>query len=298
MDRRVRFFSANDLSIGFYLDRVEQVLSDPSYKPTLTIHDAIELYECYRFMTSGIRANRWDDDWYTELRAASEIAKSAACKRMREIVANDDLLPIIDSLDFDYESPFWMLFEFSSAWDHVDGEQMAKVLAAKPNQLQNILRRKRLTRAYDEILAESLVANPMIGIPIILQASRLRQTGLDEYNIPKALTSAQFENMAQDYVSSEDANSNFLAVLANKGKQGESSSSRLTLSPKTMASAKKAYDAQMEDMLQNATGVTFGVDVCIDPNQIPCRFSSSRIWKLIIPTAENGSTCIRTTQPS
>ena len=90
MDRRVRFFSANDLSIGFYLDRVEQVLSDPSYKPTLTIHDAIELYECYRFMTSGIRANRWDDDWYTELRAASEIAKSVACKRMREIVANDD----------------------------------------------------------------------------------------------------------------------------------------------------------------------------------------------------------------
>ena len=138
MDRRVRFFSANDLSIGFYLDRVEQVLSDPSYKPTLTIHDAIELYECYRFMTSGIRANRWDDDWYTELRAASEIAKSAACKSMREIVANDDLLPIIDSLDFDYESPFWMLFEFSSAWDHVDGEQMAKVLAAKPNQLQNL----------------------------------------------------------------------------------------------------------------------------------------------------------------
>ena len=78
--------------------------------------------------------------------------------------------------------------------------------------------------------------------------------------------------MAKDYISSKDANSNFLAVLANKGKQGESSPSRFTLSPKTMASAKKAYDAQMEDAFQDATGVTFGVGVCIDPNQIPCRF--------------------------
>ena len=174
MDRRVRFFSANDFSIGFYLDRVEQVLSDPSYKPTLTIHDAIEFYECYRFMDSGIRASRWDDGRYAQLRAASEIARGAACKRMREIVANNDLLLIIDSLDFDYESPFWMLFEFSSAWNHVDAEQIAKVLAAKPNQLHYMLRRKRLTKVYDETLAESLVANPMIGIPIILQASGVR----------------------------------------------------------------------------------------------------------------------------
>ena len=167
LDHRVRFFSANDLSIGFYLGRVEQVLSDPSYKETLSIHDAIELYECYRFMDSGIRAIQWDDDCYTELMAASEVARSAACKRMQEIVANDDLLLTIDSLEYYYESPFWMLFAFSSAWNHVNAEQMAKVLAAKPNQLHYMLKRERLTKVYDEILAESLVANPMIGIRLV-----------------------------------------------------------------------------------------------------------------------------------
>jgi hypothetical protein len=122
-----------------------------------------------------------------------------------------------------------------------------------------MLASKRLVRSYDEELRGRLLAEPR-------HAEHLIRKYLEKearlIHLPANFTSADARTLLDQYLDSDDANPNFVELIAT------APTTKVTgIDAKLKLKAKRRHDAWTEDFFNNNTGIESGCEVSISETQ-------------------------------
>lgn len=266
--RRVRFYSLNDLSLGSNYDRAKDVLSSLDEHEEMGVLDAIELYECFLLIDAGCRPSEESDESYRTLLAASKRAKGLAYRTMRHHLERDgfgQILQVAESCH-GYGTRAWTLLGKCDACSIVTAKEFVAALEAKLWRIVDACRAVWPSHEFPNELRDALVRHPEVSAEPIISFCAVRLTGPKEsFRLPDVLTNDDVCGIVKSYVSSDDANLNYVRAA-----DSWPSNCRYSLSNKTRSHIRKRCRALTDELFAQGSSVLFGMEVRFDPEQREC----------------------------
>lgn len=130
-DLRVKYYSTNDLSAGFYLKRIEDIICNfVVEKKRVDINEIIELYNIQQFFHNRIYSIHWTKQ---QLNDYSEIVSdfSRVIGEFFSGINIDTIESMFDTIYYDYRNDFWKLIEKYKVYDKISVEQFRKIILNK-----------------------------------------------------------------------------------------------------------------------------------------------------------------------
>lgn len=259
--RRVRFFSPQDLSAGWFVERVAELTEqfDEKIQPSSAV-EVIEIHNVVQFLKHDLVPNR-----YTAVdreramaripqmqgvvaRYFSEIDESNFAKRIAG-VRHEGRVDLLD------------LLGQARAFDRCGAAFVLPVLDAAGFRLAHLLGCKKLVAAYDSEVRELILASPS-GAAFLVQKHLLSERSAD-LHIPRSLSTTECRELLESYVDSESANPNYIGLIATAKED-----SRIGLDAKLKLRAKRRSDAMTADFFKENTGFRSAYEIGISSSQV------------------------------
>ena len=253
---RVKFYSKYDMSVGFYIRRVVNIIENFNAEQKITdINEILELYNIQLFISNKIYPTHWDEQQRKNYTEVTKLFSKTIGIFFSEI--NINLLDqFFETLEYDYRDDFWELIEKYNVYEKVSRSMFIKLLSSKKFYLTQVLRCKKIVNYFsDEILSymESNVKSSTILLKYYLSE---HDTERERYYFPKELTDEKVLFLFEKYVSDPSANSNYLKLLF------ESKTINTVFIPdKLKLKAKRKYEELMETSFNPENGLECSVKV-------------------------------------
>ena len=140
---RVRFYSKYDMSIGFYIRRVANIIENFNAEQKITdINEILELYNIQLFISNKIYPTHWDEQQRKNYTEVAKLFSKTIGIFFSEI--NINLLDqFFETLEYDYRDDFWELIEKYTVYEKVSRSMFIKLLSSKKFYLTQVLRCKK-----------------------------------------------------------------------------------------------------------------------------------------------------------
>lgn len=253
---RVKFYSKYDMSVGFYIRRVANIIENFNAEIEITdINEIIELYNIQLFISNEIYPTHWDEQQRKNYTETTNFFSKTIGIFFSEI--NINLLDqFFEILEYDYRDDFWKLIEKYNVYKKVSHSMFIKLLSSEKFYLTQVLRCKKIVNYFsDEILSymESNVKSATILLKYyLLEHGKERE----RYYFPKELTDEKVLFLFEKYVSDPSANSNYLKLLYEC-----KTINTLGIPDKLKLKAKRKYEEQMDTFFNPENGLEYSVDV-------------------------------------
>lgn len=253
---RVKFYSKFDMSVGFYIRRVVNIIENFNAEKTITdINEILELYNIQLFISNKIYPTHWDEQQRKNYTEVAKLFSKTIGIFFSEI--NTNLLDqFFETLEYDYRDDFWELIEKYNVYEKVSRSMFIKLLSSKKIYLTQVLRCKKIVNYFsDEILSymESNVKSATILLKYyLLEHGKERE----RYYFPKELTDEKVLFLFEKYVSDPSANSNYLKLLYEC-----KTINTLGIPDKLKLKAKRKYEELMETYFNPENGLECSVKV-------------------------------------
>lgn len=209
--RRVRFFSLDDLSVGWYVKRVAELVEqfDPEHAPT-DVMDLLELHNVQQFLEHGLVPRE-----YTESQRAVATSRIGQIRsvvaRFFSSVDNANCAALIGGVGHEYHAALLELLGRNKAFERCDATTMLQVLDQAGVHLGELLACKRLVDAYDAEVRDLVLAAPKNAEHVVRKY--LQKDVRDEVYLPRSLTQEDAGGLLGRYVDSADANPNYVRLI-------------------------------------------------------------------------------------
>ena len=253
---RVKFYSKYDMSVGFYINRVVNIIENFNTEQKITdINEILELYNIQLFISNKIYPTNWDEQQRKNYTEVANLFSKTIGIFFSEI--NINLLDqFFETLEYDYRDDFWELIEKYNVYEKVSRSMFIKLLSSKKFYLTQVLRCKKIVNYFsDEILSymESNVKSATILLKYyLLEHGKERE----RYYFPQELTDEKVLFLFEKYVSDPSANSNYLKLLFES-----KTINRVSIPDKLKLKAKRKYEKLMETLFNPENGSEDGVKV-------------------------------------
>ena len=248
---RVKFYSANDWSCGFYLGKAQIVIEKHAKGiTTQNISDIIELYNVRKFFDNKIHLTTWtkkDIDYYEDI-----------TNSFIEIIANhfnaltdDSFIPTFRNVDRKYREDFWELVDKYKVYENISSANMSDILKEFPQVLQHILQYKKLTNHFGSVIRDTMLSCSGSATLLLDEYEMKHISARKQLYFPKDLTVSDKEQILCNYIDSENPNLNYLSLIKNI----QSNKDKLKASPQTLLKAKKREETEIEKCFNEHTGV-------------------------------------------
>lgn len=108
-DRRVKFYSKNDLSIASYFKRIEEIMASDYFSESKNVNDIIELFNVCKFFDNEISSSNWTIKTKEDYISKISIVKGIIGKFCTTI--NDSNIEMIfGEIDSMFTEDFWEMF--------------------------------------------------------------------------------------------------------------------------------------------------------------------------------------------
>ena len=212
---RIKYYSLNDLSIGYNLVKCEKILKNFDKKKEYNeINDVIELYNIYLFFDHEFKLLKWSDDEY-------ESYKEIADKMKRKVyiffnkITNDNFKEMYENVNFEYKDNFWTLFEKNINKLNISEQNFNDILNSSYINIYNILCNKKTVERYDKIIKDYLINNVDIAVDVLVHLFILKKENDKKFYIPNSLTNDDKVEIILKYINLKQANLNYLKLLLN-----------------------------------------------------------------------------------
>lgn len=209
MEHRVHWFSRNDMSIGYHLPRIEQIIEEFNIANDITdVNDILELFEITKFVDNGACPKSWGQDMLSMVKQFKPIV----AKYFKQITKSE-LSNIYRSIDFGYRDSFWEIIDVFEIKDLID-ENSLQTSFNESWELRELMYREKLVKRHGGLLRKFLISNPH-------SAEWLLNEYVAEHSIgghktmyfPKELTSEDVSQILEKYIDSDDPNINYVRLL-------------------------------------------------------------------------------------
>jgi len=253
---RIKFHSTNDLSIGWYVEKIENYIFKS--KQNISINDFFEVYNIELYFSNDLYPKIWSDNekiQYTK--KIQNIYKKWKEEIFIGYINDNNFQTVFNELDFEYQNNFWKLFSDYSIYKNIGKDVFKDFLKNQPRQISNVLYHKKIVVFFNIVIKEFL-----------MQYENAAQIIIDyeeEKNIflPKSLKNEDKEEIIKKYLSLNTPQGlNYSRFIKNV-----KDSSSLKLSDKTRLLAKKKYEELSKALFKNRSGVGISLSIYINKEQ-------------------------------
>lgn len=258
--RRVKFYGTHDLSTGWQLPRVIEIIEefDGNQPPTET-QDLLELFNVEQYLAKGILPQA-----YSERERAAAIAEipqiRSAIARHFSGINESNFAAKVKNVDWQFLDDLLELLGRYKAFDRCSSKTALEALASVDVYIGEMLSHKRLVHAYDNELRDLLISTPS-NAEIVIRKHLEGDSG-DTTFIPPSLSADQSRDLIESYIDSVDANPNFVELVAN-AKQN----SQIGMDAKLKLRAKRRHKELLEEVFKNNAGTKMGYSVGFSDSQ-------------------------------
>ncbi len=222
--QRVKYFSKSDLSSGFNLLQAEKVIQAFSASSVeQSVNDILEYVNIIKYFDNKLFLKNWDDSILNKYSSIVKEFKPVIGRFMSTIKA-DTLSSTYEQVDKLYKDDFFETLEKYNVTNRISNEEFVSFLKKDPAALKYILYNKKTVDQFGLAIANMLEDNICYAEIVISHyfedksAIRVRKTFM-----PAELVNSKLNNILRSYVGWENANPNYLELIAGLKKAGEHS---------------------------------------------------------------------------
>ena len=255
-DLRVKYYSTNDLSAGFYLKRIEDIICNfVVEKKRVDINEIIELYNIQQFFHNGIYSIHWTKQ---QLNDYSEIVSdfSKVIGEFFSRINTDTIESLFDTIYYDYRNDFWKLIEKYKVYDKISVEQFRKIILNKHFILNYVLKCKNIVKKFSDEIITYMEKNPFCAEIILSYYLEKHDRNIESLYFPVKLSNEKKTLILDKYIASNSSNINYLKLIFESN-----STNNLRLPDRLKLKAKRKYDEEIETLFKEGTGFEYGAKV-------------------------------------
>lgn len=255
-DLRVKYYSTNDLSAGFYLKRIEDIICNfVVEKKRVDINEIIELYNIQQFFHNRIYSIHWTKQ---QLNDYSEIVSdfSRVIGEFFLGINIDTIESMFDTIYYDYRNDFWKLIEKYKVYDKISVEQFRKIILNKHFILNDVLKCKNIVKKFSDEIITYMEKNPFCAEIILSYYLEKHDRNIESLYFPVKLSNEKKTLILDKYIASNSSNINYLKLIFESN-----STNNLRLPDRLKLKAKRKYDEEIETLFKEGTGFEYGAKV-------------------------------------
>lgn len=255
-DLRVKYYSTNDLSAGFYLKRIEDIICNfVVEKKRVDINEIIELYNIQQFFHNRIYSIHWTKQ---QLNDYSEIVSdfSKVIGEFFSGINTDTIESMFDTIYYDYRNDFWKLIEKYKVYDKISVEQFRKIILNKHFILNDVLKCKNIVKKLSDEIITYMEKNPFCAEIILSYYLEKHDRNIESLYFPVELSNEKKTLILDKYIASNSSNINYLKLIFESN-----STNNLRLPDRLKLKAKRKYDEEIETLFKEGTGFEYGAKV-------------------------------------
>lgn len=249
MEHRIKYYSKSDLSVGWNLQKIEEVIKEYDEKrEDYKINDIIEFYNITKYLDNELYLKNWDKDYIDDLKKINIKLKTSIGRYFNNI-KNKNIYEIFNLIEIRYKEDFFEIFENYKLYNRINQTSFNRLIS-NTHILELVLRNRKITEVYTDIIIKKFQKYNDSAL-ILMNKYVLERNDNEELYIPKKLTIAERENIFIKYIKSREANLNYLRVILNI----ESNPNVLLISDKTKLLAKKRIDRDTKKFFEKNKGI-------------------------------------------
>ncbi|SJZ52821.1 hypothetical protein [Anaerorhabdus furcosa] len=209
---RIKFYSNQDLSIGYYLKKIVRYLEkfDKS-EVSLDINLILELHNVKKYFNDDL-IKRYDievvDLWYYESNNINQIIDN-----LLKQIDNSNLKNYLEQTEKIYIEDFFELFSSYNIYRKIDSQIIYEIAIAEEIYLSELLKNDTLVKYYDIPLKNSLLISEC-SIKLLLNQFAIEHTiERKKTYFPKSLTKKDIDQIINEYLERKEHNLGYLQVL-------------------------------------------------------------------------------------
>jgi hypothetical protein len=258
--RRVRFYGAHDLAAGWNAPRVVELATqfDPKNAPT-NVMDILELNNVQQYLEHRLLPNSCTEEERDQLVAQAPQIRGAVA-RFFTAVDSSNFATIVAEVDREYHGDLLDLLGRNKAFERCDSATALPALKAAGVHLGEMLASRSLMRAYDTEMRDELLASPRGAEHLIHKY--LEKDPRGAIYLPRSFTPLDARNLLERYIDSEDANLNYVRLIATANDQALAG-----IDAKLKLRAKRRSDELNAKIFDRNEGFKTGCEVSISDDQ-------------------------------
>ena len=278
---RLNFYGLNDYATFFQAERAVTVLAgfDQS-RASYGVNDIVELHNASLFVEHGVfpasmvQAER---DRLLSLVPGVRKAEGVFFHELKE----STFATAISGVDYSYRSDVLDFLAKFNVFDRCSATVVLDALKADRFHNGDVLRCRALVRAYDDDVRSLMLAS--VDTAELILSKHLLSGSRTGIYLPASLTPADCRALLDAYVDDENANPNYLQLIATARVKPD-----LGIDAKLKLKARRAYDKFTTSYFATNQGMKTGVEISISDTQaevvaaslegMVAKFSYSRAW--------------------
>ena len=249
MKHRIKYYSNSDLSTGWNLKKIKEVIENyDEAKENYEINDIIEFYNITQFIDNKIYLNNWDDTYVENLKNTNKKIKASIGKYCSKI-NNRNVYKTFEDVERNYKEDFFKIIEEYKIYNRINQREFNRLIY-NTNYLEISIKNKKIAKYYSNTLRRKFLKYSDSAI-ILLNKYVLEKNNSIELYIPEELTIEEKESIFIKYIRCKNANINYLRVILNI----RSNPKQLIISDKTKLLAKKRIDRETKSIFSKNEGI-------------------------------------------
>ena len=262
---RVVFYGGGDMCYGMGLEKIE-TLSIPDYE-SITINDAIEYCEIYKYFQDGARAKKWSDEDYACYAEKSKKLLGLA-KRYFNTLTDSNIVSEYEAIELYYLTAFWELFDSNKLYERISKDTFDKILNCEHVSIISILEHKFIVGKYGESLKRYILRD-FSCIGLLIRNYEQDDTDNRKIYLPDELTGSEIVDLFDNYLESDQVNANHANAIFHM-----KSTKRFPVDDGLRLKAKRRYDKEFEDAKAHGFSTQYGSEVSISKDLTKERVAS------------------------
>lgn len=260
---RVKYYSATDMTCGYYLERAEKVIGQYNDEMDYTdVNQIIEFYNIKCLLEKDIFLSRWGQEEIKKYKKMV-ITFSKRIGIFWSKINESNLIEELEKTKINYVDDFWVLVDSYKVYERLTSQCFYNVSHHEKFRIADILLNKSIVKYFGNEIREYILQESDCVTLLLDQYAAVRKNKNIYYYFPSELMIVDREKILVDYIIDEYPNLNYLKLIYES-----QSTKELPISDKTKLLAKRRYQEQVNKMFQNSLGISYGVQVIFSMKQI------------------------------
>lgn len=271
MKDRIKFFSVNDLSIGFYLELLKKKLDE--FDDTIEyndINDVLELKNIKQFVENNIFHKDWTEQEIGKYRNMNFLK---VIRKFFGNITDENIMIKLSEVDTMYREDFWEIFDSFKIYKKIEKNTFKDILDSKRYTINYILYYKSIVQYYDDVIKSHLLSHNDDSVELYLdEYFELKENNQKPIFFPLSLTKEEKEEQLNLYVTEDFKKFNYFQIILKSFSHQE-----LGLSPLLKRNVKKVYDKLLDNYFKASENVfTYGYNVKFQKEQFSDKIYSEK----------------------
>lgn len=259
---RVVFYSREDMSAGYNLQKAEELLNTLKLDNVDEINDFLELYHIKLYFDNELFLLTWGET--TKILFKEKIQEAwIRIRAFWQTITDAAIISYIDSLEFNYKESFWELFNYFQVYKKIDKSIFSLILQNHSFQINYILSQNNVVSFFDDEIRAFLIDYDITAELILANFEEQDRFKEINYFFPKSLSLSEKEDIILRYIDFEEANLNYIRLIEHS-----KDSSDLKISAKVRLKAKKRSEELNNKIFEEGYSWKIGVQVILSKDQI------------------------------